>query len=501
MTDELSTIRAVQKVISTWSPDLPGPLPFPEDFAIKRFFKKMETPDSAAAAERKDRCFQSYVQFDESLGLPHFLPKAWYEARLRIHQWIRAFKLGPVSFTNGSEAEATFGRNSVEQKLLRSRWDCPADCFDLWADTVSSCRALTRACRMRFRKHCAERGWNYRRLCQDWYREFSGSADLRSACIKRMLSHVTFIREASRFSTVRKNNETDRPIDIQALCAILVQRRIGGGLRELLRSLGYDLDSLQDHHRILIGDPTKATIDLKNASDSVQKLLCEFLFPKWFYELLLKSCHPYVEGLDGWYYITKKVSSMGNGFTFELMSLILLSLGLSYDPRFSVFGDDIIIDRASAAPLIRDLEAAGFVVNSSKSFTSGPFRESCGGNYHDEYGYIWSYDFEYPLDIHDCIVVVNKAYVLGTRYRSFKTLYHKLIRTVPLALQGPASFLNDACGRGPSPDVSLSSYFIGKMNKGSWHDLSVAGNLSALHHDPRTFFVHYGLRHVPDCPC
>ena len=73
---------------------------------------------------------------------------------------------------------------------------------------------------------------------------------------------------------------------------------------------------------------------------------------------------------------------MGNGFTFELETILfrtLMKVITNYDVR--VFGDDIIIDSGSAPLALKVLEWAGFRINEKKSFCEGPFRESCGGDY------------------------------------------------------------------------------------------------------------------------
>jgi hypothetical protein len=81
-------------------------------------------------------------------------------------------------------------------------------------------------------------------------------------------------------------------------------------------------------------------------------------------------------------------SSMGNGFTFELESLIFwaLSKATAYftgtSGVISVYGDDIICPTGMAQDLIWILSVFGFQTNRDKSFTEGPFRESCGGHYH-----------------------------------------------------------------------------------------------------------------------
>lgn len=76
---------------------------------------------------------------------------------------------------------------------------------------------------------------------------------------------------------------------------------------------------------------------------------------------------------------------MGNGYTFELESLIFLSLTRAACDVFgvnssdvSVYGDDIICPSDVVPLLIQVLNLVGFEVNHSKSFVAGPFRESCG---------------------------------------------------------------------------------------------------------------------------
>jgi hypothetical protein len=80
---------------------------------------------------------------------------------------------------------------------------------------------------------------------------------------------------------------------------------------------------------------------------------------------------------------------MGNGYTFELESVIFYGLALAVreaygveDTRVSVYGDDIICPVSMAEPLIRVLRDVGFVPNQKKSFWSGPFRESCGKHFY-----------------------------------------------------------------------------------------------------------------------
>jgi hypothetical protein len=95
-----------------------------------------------------------------------------------------------------------------------------------------------------------------------------------------------------------------------------------------------------------------------------------------------------------------KFSSMGNGFTFELESMIFLALAQAssdhlgsthwfsdtFGPRFkyayvAVFGDDLVVPKMVSELLTRILSYSGFDLNSEKSFVDGPFRESCGKDF------------------------------------------------------------------------------------------------------------------------
>jgi hypothetical protein len=87
---------------------------------------------------------------------------------------------------------------------------------------------------------------------------------------------------------------------------------------------------------------------------------------------------------DGKVISQEKFSSMGNGFTFPLETLIFWSLAASCcesDVEASAFGDDLIVPTYAYGLLTEVLRSAGFLVNQTKSFHKGPFRESCGKDY------------------------------------------------------------------------------------------------------------------------
>jgi len=434
---EQSTIRAFQRHMSNFQPV--GPFRFDEQFAVHRFLKKYERPIDSRVDDLSQQCWERFLTCDQSLPKTLQMPDpVWYRARVLIHSWLKDFKLGEVDISNGSAYTPTLGYNSIAQKLRSAQWDYTPGALDQIVDAIVSCRALRRSLEMRFRMLCRRRGHDSRKAnAWLWHRHSSERRPLHSI-IRSKVVFVCERQEGSRFSTVPKNNEKRRPINLECLLNMICQRRVGNGLRDLLKTnLGLDLDTLAAEHRKRVSTQV-ATIDLQDASDSVSMALVRFLFPRWFVDLIEQCRSPMVLGPDGDYYLLEKVSSMGNGFTFELMTVILTAACRTLDAQSSVFGDDIIIARNHSDQLVRALENVGFVVNRAKSFVDGPFRESCGANYHDDYGYIESYDLMWPESIGDCVGLYNKVARLAMRYPSFGPLHKRLLRAVPHAWRGPS---------------------------------------------------------------
>jgi hypothetical protein len=197
----------------------------------------------------------------------------------------------------------------------------------------------------------------------------------------------------NRFLTVPKNSLTDRAIAVEPAINVFFQLGLGTALRRRLKaSTGWDLSVAADVHRRVARESSLdgkfATIDLSNASDTVCHELVRLVMPPaWYKELsALRSPFTYV---DGRWVRLEKFSSMGNGYTFELETLIFAALlsvfltrsgasGVLGDDLF-VFGDDIIIPDHLASGAIVMLRFFGFETNKDKTFV-GPvqFRESCG---------------------------------------------------------------------------------------------------------------------------
>lgn len=135
------------------------------------------------------------------------------------------------------------------------------------------------------------------------------------------------------------------------------------------------------------------TIDLQSASDTIGLDFCKSFLPERMFQDLLKLRSP-TTLVDGKEVTMEMISTMGNGFTFPLQTLIFaslvlatyLELGLKVRDlygvrRYSVFGDDIIVEKSAYDTVCSVLTMAGFRVNDSKSYNTGKFRESCGEDY------------------------------------------------------------------------------------------------------------------------
>jgi len=194
----------------------------------------------------------------------------------------------------------------------------------------------------------------------------------------------------SRLSFVPKTAKTDRPIGIEPLINGVIQKGYGTYIRNRLKRWGLDLRTAQFKHGLMSKqasiDELLATIDLRAASDTISYHLVMNILPyDWFCALRAVRSPTYT--IQDKTYHFHKFTSMGNGYTFELESMIfyaLTSAVLEYQgirEKCSVYGDDIITPTASVPLVIQTMNACGFQVNDEKSFWHGPFRESCGSDY------------------------------------------------------------------------------------------------------------------------
>ncbi len=201
------------------------------------------------------------------------------------------------------------------------------------------------------------------------------------------------VQPGSMMFTVPKDSEIDRVACKEPEINMFLQRGAGVYLRSQLRKRGINLKDQTLNQRLAFeGSVSRklATLDLSSASDLISVQLVYDLLPlDWF--LYLDAIRVKRVLIDGEWHELSMFSSMGNGFTFELESLIFYALSCAINRaygvrgRISVYGDDIVTPSAIAATYVRVFAWFGFKVNPKKSFWTGGFRESCGKHYYKGY--------------------------------------------------------------------------------------------------------------------
>lgn len=220
----------------------------------------------------------------------------------------------------------------------------------------------------------------------------------------------------NRVVPVPKTAKADRIIAAEPTGNIFLQKALGKVIRSRLKRFGINLDD-QSRNQYLASiayNKALATIDLESASDSLSiELVFDLLPIEWanLLDSLRVSSSRYP---DGRVLRNEKFSSMGNGFTFELESLVFYAIAFvangESDEFLSVFGDDIIVPQRSAPACIQLLELCGFRVNASKSFIEGNFYESCGRHYFKGLDVTPPYQKESLLFLSERIRCANRIY-------------------------------------------------------------------------------------------
>lgn len=143
-------------------------------------------------------------------------------------------------------------------------------------------------------------------------------------------------------------------------------------------------------------DRRQATLDMEAGSDRHGIRVCRRLYrniPAIRYALIyfradiyrVKTPKRQIVGFLG------STAGMGSGLTFPLMALTIHATICTALKRVGrgdlvslvyVYGDDVIVPTEYYDLCVRALHRVGFHINIGKSFASGHFRESCGGDYY-----------------------------------------------------------------------------------------------------------------------
>lgn len=418
-----------------------------------RILSKFEQPDLSNTELLHEQCMDAWIAYEQG----HLTDHNWrdrfqfgaktrgiiYKARVLLHSWFDGFKTPSfascdILFPPGETVVSKGGYVSIYQKLRDK---------DQWCVTHDAAEDFIRLCYNNLSlKRCAKSFFKEmsRQEYDNLYSEHLTAKHIGFAIFRqRMLEEVLTLVHGSRAESVYKNRTKRRFINVEPLGNMILQRLVAARLRDLLKSLGNDLETGQEDHKKLISEFGVSTIDFSNASDSVLKEIVEFIFPSKWFKLLDRYRSPFVL-INDVYYMPKKLSSMGNGFTFEVMTLLLLAISRTLDAEARVYGDDVIIDNSVAYDFIRAAECCGFMVNEKKTFVASRFRESCGAFYLDGHGYVTCFDFQWADTPQEAITAINKLFYLA--YMTplsvplcgmFVEAYERLLPYVPTLLKGP----------------------------------------------------------------
>jgi len=239
--------------------------------------------------------------------------------------------------------------------------------------------------------------------------------------ISRNILGDPVVVHGSRVSFAPKTRDVSRMICVEPSLNMYFQLGLGALLEGRLRGrFNIDLSTQPAINRRLAYAGSKtgrfATIDLSSASDSISLGLCKEFLPDWVFDTLMEIRSPSTQ-VGSERVSLNMMSTMGNGFTFPLQTILFSCLVRAvyrfYGIRigrgrrdWAVFGDDIIVRSECFRLVIRLLELLGFSPNSKKTFSEGPFRESCGADWF--YGQPARPVFLKKLDsLQDIMVAIN----------------------------------------------------------------------------------------------
>jgi hypothetical protein len=214
-----------------------------------------------------------------------------------------------------------------------------------------------------------------------------------------------------RVITVPKTLKTPRIIAIEPTAMQYAQQALLQSLLSAFREDGFlsriiGFDDQEPNRSMasqgsLSGD--LATLDMSEASDRVSFQHVRYLIEDYPHLLrAVDGCRSRKADVPGHGVIRlAKYASMGSALCFPFEAMVFMTvifMGIErelnvplserkdvkpYAQQVRVFGDDIIVPKDYVLSVVDMLETFGFVVNVSKSFWTGRFRESCGKEFYD----------------------------------------------------------------------------------------------------------------------
>lgn len=328
-------------------------------YQLKNFFKRVITSEDPTFEELSEKSLQSFKDSQGTFGFD--VENRIQRDVLKRASSIVAGILGEFSFEEFS-LECSFGRKAAVKLPFAKSY------LDNRVNTLNGSKTQLE--------------WFKALCCVDIHLHRAVRRGLKTATIIDCLKAIP----------VPKSFKEARIIAPDTTLGGFISRGLGRLLRvKLEEGTHIDLSTQQDRHKMLALrasiDGYLATLDMSNASNSfVWKHIEATLPPSWHSVLRaarIATCEVAGETIE-----LQSFMLMGSGHTFPLQTLLFYAYAkatlelLGSSAKVDVYGDDIIIPAAYAREVIHVYSLLGFSINTEKSFTEGPFRESCGGDYH-----------------------------------------------------------------------------------------------------------------------
>lgn len=214
----------------------------------------------------------------------------------------------------------------------------------------------------------------------------------------------------SRLLFVPKDSRGPRTISCEPKELMFVQQGVCGSLMDIIhRRTGGQVNFLDQTVNAKLALASSrlgcyATVDMEDASDRVSWLLVKLLFPEWALKYLAATRSERTLLPTGEIFQHVKYAPMGSALCFPIESLIFWAIAqvacedavvdnphgafsLASDrsaiDEVRVYGDDVVMPSLAVPQFAELCSLLALKVNIDKTFTSGPFRESCGTDAYD----------------------------------------------------------------------------------------------------------------------
>jgi esterase/lipase superfamily enzyme len=398
-----------------------NPYEFKKMYQLEHLFKRVLTCADPDFDEIAEKSFNDFKVSQKSFGLPQLSERSARvieRARAIVHE-----TLGEFDYNEFSEM-CSFGKRAAAKLPYRHAY------LDKRVMTLNG--------------SLSQLEWFKVALCNDIH--------LHRAC-RLGLKQAEYV-DSLELKAVPKSFKSARIIAPDTTVGGFLSRGLGSLIRKRLEaSTHINLSVQQERHKTLARraslDGYSATIDMSKASDSFVWEHVEALVPESWHDILKVVRTPIVT-IGGEPLELKSYMLMGSGHTFPLQTLLFYSLCKavielmgSYS-KVDVYGDDIIFPSQYAYYVIVSLSDLGFTVNNEKSFFEGPFRESCGGDYHT------GVDVRPFMPEHTCAEITSKHEYTEYLHKWYNGLlarwtYEEIPQTCDIILLEIASLWNNLC--------------------------------------------------------